>query len=61
MVYVPGGVEDGVDIVNVELAVPAEARVILVGLKPRVRPVGETKSFRPTVPVNPPRLVSVIS
>ena len=61
MVYVPGGVEDEVDIVNVEFAVPAEARVMLVGLKPRVGPVGETKSFRLTMPVNPPRLVSVMS
>ena len=50
--------EDVVDIVRVELAFPPEVRVTLDGLKPMVRPEGETESVRLTVPVNPPRLVS---
>lgn len=59
IVYEPAGVE-GVDIVNVEVPVPPERRMTLVGLKPRVRPAGETESVRLTLPVNPPRLVNVI-
>jgi len=53
-------VEDVADNVRVELAVPPEVRVTLVGLKPRVRPEDETESVRLTVPANPPRLVSVM-
>ena len=60
IVYEPAGVEGVVDIVSVEVPVPPEARMTLVGLKPRVRPAGETESLRLTLPVNPPRLVNVI-
>ncbi len=49
-----------VDIVRIELAFPPEVRVTLDGLKPRARPEDETESVRLTVPVNPPRLVSVM-
>lgn len=52
--------EDVVDIVRVELAVPPEVRVTLDGLKPRARPEDETDSVRLTVPANPPMLVSVM-
>lgn len=60
-VYEPGRVDEVVDIVNVEFPVAPEARVTLVGLKANVRPAGEDESVRLTVPLNPPRLVNVMS
>ncbi len=60
-VYAPTGVEDVLEIVSEEFAVSPETRVTLVGLKAKVRPAGETESVRLTVPVNPPRLVNVMS
>lgn len=60
-VYEPGDVEAVVDIASVAFPLPPEARVTLVGFKFKVRPAGETKWVRLTVPVNPPRLVSVIN
>ncbi len=59
--YAPPGVEDVLEIVSEEFAVSPETRVTLVGLKARVRPAGETASVKLTVPVNPPRLVNVMS
>lgn len=58
--YVPRGVEDEADAVNVEVPVPPLDRVTLVMLKASVRPAGEEESDSITVPVNPLRLVRVV-
>ncbi len=51
------GVDDVVDIVSVEVAVPPARRVTLIMLKVTVKPAGEDESVRLSVPLNPLRLV----
>ena len=45
--------------VRVEVPVPPDVRVMLVGLREAVMPEGETEVARLTVPVKPLRLVTV--
>lgn len=51
---------DPVDTVSVEVPVPSDVRVTLVGLSETDGPLGETEAARFTVFVNPPRLVRVM-
>jgi len=52
-------VDNVVDTVNEDVAVPPLERVTLVVLKVAVKPAGEDDSVRLTVPMNPLRLVIV--
>jgi hypothetical protein len=59
---VPGGVERFVEIVRIDVPEPPETRETLVGLRETAGPlrtVRETVALRLTVPVKPPKLVSV--
>jgi hypothetical protein len=59
---VPGGVERFVEIARTDVPEPPEVRGTLVGLREALGPlrtVGETVAVRLTVPVKPPKLVSV--
>ena len=51
--------DDVVDTVRLEIAAPPLERVTLVALNVAVRPAGADESVKPTVPVNPLRLVRV--
>ena len=51
---------DAVDRVKVEVPVPPDARLTLVGFNEADGPLGETAATRFTVSANPARLVSLI-
>lgn len=56
----PGEVEDWIDTVSVEVALPPEVTLTPDGLRERVGPEGEETAERFTVPANPLRPVTVI-
>ena len=53
MVYVPIGVEDGTTIVRVEVLVPPDVTVTVLGLKVGAGPDGETDADKITLPEKP--------
>lgn len=56
----PAAIEPLVERLIVELAVPPVERVILVELNVAVGPEGDTDAEREMLPVNPPKLLSLI-
>ncbi len=58
--YVPDGVEDDVEIVNVEVPGEPEEIVTLMGLNDGIGPEGEMPAARLTMPLNPPTLIKVM-